>query len=212
MLRSPVLINATTRLALSVIVGSLTGVLAAFGFSMAHGALIGIASTATVFVVTGLLVMWPMSAETTRREARHEVFRPLVDEMVVTAAALCGLGGTVALLLMGGADADVLPALVALLSVFMSWAGLHLMYAARYAYMYYGDAGGVDFQIETAPSYREFFYFSYTIGISSNIPGGVSVSHPALMAVILRHGILSYVFRALILAATVNVVVGVFTA
>ena len=39
---------------------------------------------------------------------------------------------------------------MSVIGVFMSWAALHLMYAARYAFHYYADGpeGGIDFNEE----------------------------------------------------------------
>ena len=101
------------------------------------GFLLGFAVTATVFVVLGWWALWPMDPGTTRRFVRREEFRPVVDELVVAAAALGGLGGIVGLLAAGGVDAGAATDVVALVGVFMAWAALHLMYATRYAFHFY---------------------------------------------------------------------------
>lgn len=206
-------VRATFRLACSLIVGVTAGLLTGTQAEAAHGVLVGIATTATVFVVSGAAVLWPMDAEFTRRESQRETLGPRLDELSVTVAALSGIGVTVAMLILGGSEAGYLPALIALLSVFMLWAGMHLMYAAHYAYLYYDhdQQRGIDFAVRTAPSYREFIYFSYSIGISSSVPGGMSVTDAGVTSVVFRHGLLSYIFRTVIMAAAINVVVGVFT-
>ena len=206
-------IRATSRLAASLFIGVAGGLLAGLWAETAHGALVGIAGTAAVFAVSGAAVLWPMDAESTREESLRETFGPVLDELSVTVAGLCGIGVTIAMLVLGGTDAGYVPALVALLSVFMLWAGLHLMYATHYAYLYYdqGRRSGIDFAIDAAPSYREFIYFSFSIGISSGIPGGMSVTDTGIMSVVFRHGLLSYVFRTVIMAVAINLVVGVFT-
>lgn len=202
--------NAISRLVSSLVVGIVAGVLTSLGVSVAFGALVGIALAASVFVIAGSLVLWPLDARATYGDAGREDFRPAVDEVVISSASLCGLGGTVGLLVIGGSDADFLPAVMALVSVFMAWAGLHLTYATRYANMFYNDEdGGIDFSSNEKPAYRDFFYFSYGIGMTSEAPG-TPVTSSDIRAVVLRHALLSYVFRAVILAATINVVVGVF--
>ena len=51
-----------------------------------------------------------------------------------------------ALLLLSGSGSGNAAAAIAPAGVFMVWAGLHLMYATRYAHLYYGGAeGGIDF-------------------------------------------------------------------
>ena len=155
-----VLVSALPRLLLAVLAGVVCGVAAALAHAPDKGVLSGIAVSATVFVVLGWWVLWPMDADTTRASVKHEDFNPRVDELVVMGAALLGLGGIVGLILAGGADAGRAPAAVSVLGVFMSWAALHLMYAARYAFHYYadGDEGGIDFNEDGyRPAFRDFF-------------------------------------------------------
>ena len=86
---------------------------------------------------------------------------------------------------------------------------LHLMYAVRYAHLYYGaPAGGIDFNSDEPPSYRDFFYFSYNLGMTYQV-SDTDVSSSELRAVALRHCLLSYVFGTVILAATINLVAGI---
>ena len=173
------------------------------------GVLLGIAVTATVFVVLGWVALWPMDAATTQRFVGREEFRPLVDELVVAAAALGGLGAIVGLLAAGGTEAGSWPDLIAVLGVFMAWAALHLMYATRYAFHFYGppDLGGIDFNSEQPPAYRDFFYFSYNLGMTYQV-SDTNITSASIRTVVLRHCLLSYVFGAAILATTINLVAG----
>lgn len=175
------------------------------------GVLAGIAVTETGFVVAGWIQMWPLDAATTRRDARREDFRPATDEVVIVAVALCGLGSIVVLLLRGGTDTGHAAAATALSGVFMAWAALHLMYATRYAFLFYGNSeGGIDFNSDRQPAYRDFFYFSYNLGMTYQV-SDTDVSSPTIRAVVLRHSLLSYVFGTSILATAINLVVGLVT-
>ncbi|MEU6089591.1 DUF1345 domain-containing protein [Streptomyces sp. NPDC047085] len=202
-------LSAVPRLAGSVVVGVLVGVVVGVATHAPLGALAGIASGGVVFVASGWLVLWPMDAEATHHNARREDFPPVAEEAVVVTAALCGLVGIVLLLLAnrtGGPNHAA--AATALGGVFMAWASLHLMYATRYAYLYYGPAeGGIDFNSELPPAYRDFFYFSYNLGMTYQV-SDTSVSSPLIRSMVLRHTLLSYVFGTGILATTLNLVVG----
>lgn len=212
-MRPRLLVYALPRLVLAVVAGAVCGVLAAFADEPDKGVLTGIAVSATVFVVLGWWVLWPMDAGTTRASVRHEDFKPRVDELVVMGAALLGLGGIVGLLLAGGSHAGRLPAAVSVIGVFMSWAALHLMYAARYAFHYYGEGeeGGIDFnQDGYQPCFRDFLYFSYNLGMTYQV-SDTAVRSSRIRAVALRHCLLSYVFGVAVLATAVNLVVGVVT-
>ncbi|WP_208026012.1 DUF1345 domain-containing protein [Amycolatopsis acidicola] len=200
--------SAGRRLALSVVVGALAGVLVGVLADVPLGVLAGIAAAEAVFVVTGWILLWPMDAGATRRNTRREDFRPVADEIAVVAAALCGLIAIVVLMIRG--DSDIGDA-VALAGVFMAWAALHLMYATRYAHLYYlGKAGGIDFNSEEEPTYRDFFYFSYNLGMTYQV-SDTAVASSTIRAVVLRHTLLSYLFGTSVLATTINLVAGAVT-
>ena len=134
--------TALGRLGGSLAGGAVIGVLVGALATGLLGVLAGIAGAATIFVVAGWLALWPMDAESTRHNASREEFRPALEELVVVAVALSGLVGVVLLLVLGTTDDSRAAAATALAGVFMSWAGLHLMYAARYAYLYYARPPG----------------------------------------------------------------------
>ncbi|MDQ0983053.1 DUF1345 domain-containing protein [Streptomyces sp. V2I9] len=208
-----ILLPAVPRLAGSVLVGAAAGVLVgALVGNTALGIHVGIAATDTLFVVAGWLVLWPMGAAATRTNARREEFRPVAEELVVVTAALSGLVGIVLLLLIGNTDLSHAAAALAFCGVFMSWAALHLMYAARYAYIYYRTpgGGGIDFNTEEPPRYIDFLYFSYNLGMTYQV-SDTDVATSEIRAVALRHCLLSYVFGATILATTINLVAGIVT-
>jgi uncharacterized membrane protein len=130
---------------------------------------------------------------------------------VIVIAALAGLVGIVALLLLSGSGSGNAAAAIAPAGVFMVWAGLHLMYATRYAHLYYGGTeGGIDFNSTDRPTYRDFLYFSYNLGMTYQV-SDTSVSSSTIRTVALRHCLLSYVFGTVILATTINLVTGIVT-
>ncbi|MFG2962224.1 MULTISPECIES: DUF1345 domain-containing protein [unclassified Streptomyces] len=200
-------LDAVPRLIGAAIVGAVGGAAVAVVADGALGALAAIAATELSFVLAGWAVLWPMDATATHRNARREDFRPVTDELVVVAVALCGLSAIVLLLLRGKADPGHVAAATALCGVFTAWAALHLMYAARYAYVYYESEGGIDFNSDAPPAYRDFFYFSYNLGMTYQV-SDTDVSSPAIRAIVLRHTLLSYVFGTGILATAINLVVG----
>jgi len=198
------------RLIGSVILGTLVGAAVGALTDDAFGVLTGIAATGAIFVVAGWILLWPMDADETRHNARREAFRPVVEELVVVGAALGALVSVVVLLIRGHDNSDPAAAAIALAGVFMAWAGLHLMYAARYAYLFYERPGkGIDFNSDDQPAFRDFFYFSYNLGMTYQV-SDTSVSSPIIRAVALRHCLLSYVFGTVVLATTINLVAGMF--
>ncbi|MFD7446698.1 DUF1345 domain-containing protein [Streptomyces sp. NPDC059909] len=203
-------LDAVPRLAGAVVLGAVVGVAVGLPMGVPLGALAGIAAMQLAFVVAGWAVLWPMDATATHRNARREDFRPVTDELVVVAVALCGLVAIVLLLMLGERDTHHTGAATALCGVFMAWAALHLMYATRYAYVYYATAGGIDFNTDDPPAYRDFFYFSYNLGMTYQV-SDTDVSSSTVRAIVLRHALLSYVFGTSILATAINLVVGLVT-
>ncbi|MFJ9175097.1 DUF1345 domain-containing protein [Streptomyces sp. NPDC102360] len=201
--------SAVPRLTVSVGVGLLAALAVGIAAGAPLGVLTGIAVTELVFVVSGWAVMWPMDADATRREARREDFSPVTEEFVVVGTAVFALVAIVVLLLLGGGSgARNAGAAVGLGGVFLAWAALHLMYAARYAYLYHqGTAGGIDFNSEDPPAYRDFFYFSYNLGMTYQV-SDTNVSSSVIRSVVLRHSLLSYLFGTSLLATAINLVAG----
>lgn len=122
------------RLLLSVAIGVVAVLLIGFIENWALGALSGIATMSAVFVVSGIVALWPMPADDTRRYARREDFEPVVEELSVVVATLGSLTGIVMLLALGGSGTRDTAASIGLIGVFMNWAVLHLVYTARYAH------------------------------------------------------------------------------
>lgn len=204
-------VTAPPRLIAAVVAGLAAGLVAGVT-SPVVGVITGVAVAATAFVVLGWLVLWPMDAETTQSHVRREEFRPLVDELIVVGATICGLGAIVSLLVAGDSAAGSVLGALAVLGVFMAWAALHLMYAIRYAYIYYAtDADkAIDFNSDEAPTFRDFFYFSYNLGMTYQV-SDTAVQSSAVRSVTLRHCLFSYVFGLAILATTINLVTGALT-
>ncbi|MDV9188360.1 DUF1345 domain-containing protein [Streptomyces sp. SR27] len=208
---SRLLLAAVHRLAASMVVGAAAGWLVGALTHAPLGVLTGIAVAETLFVAAGWIVLWPMDAPTTHRNVRREEFRPVVEELVVVGTAVGGLVGIVVLLLVGRSDLSHAAAATALGGVFMAWAALHLMYATRYAYLYYRrPGGGIDFNSPEPPRYSDFLYFSYNLGMTYQV-SDTNVSDTTIRSVALRHCLLSYVFGVSILATTINLVTGIVT-
>lgn len=205
-------LGAVPRLAASVFLGAAAGTAVGGLTHTPLGILAGIATAQALFVVTGWWVLWPMDAATTHHNVRREEFRPVVEEFAVVGAAVGGLVGIVVMLLVGNSDLSHAAAATALGGVFMAWAALHLMYATRYAYLYYAlePGGGIDFNSDDPPRYSDFLYFSFNLGMTYQV-SDTNVSTSTFRAIVLRHCLLSYVFGASILATTINLVTGIVT-
>jgi uncharacterized membrane protein len=99
-------------------------------------------------------------------------------------------------------------ALVGVGSVAAAWLMVHTIFTVRYALLYYTDsAGGINFNQSEPPAYADFAYVAFTIGMTYQV-SDTDLKSRAIRRTALRHGLLSYLLGAVILAATVNLVAG----
>ena len=107
-----------------------------------------------------------------------------------------------------GANRDLSVAL-ALFSVLLSWTTVHSNFTTRYARIYYsGPDGGIDFKSDIKPKYSDFAYVAFTLGMTYQVSDTDLQSPRRCAPRSLRHALISYVFGAVIIAATINLVAG----
>jgi uncharacterized membrane protein len=97
---------------------------------------------------------------------------------------------------------------MAVLAVAVSWVVVHTMYALRYAHLYYREQpGGIDFHDDEAPDYRDFGYLAFTIGMSFAV-SDPDINDRTIRRTVTEHALVSYVFGAIIVGLTINVMAG----
>jgi uncharacterized membrane protein len=135
------------------------------------------------------------------------------DVAILLLTALAALASMVAIFAeLGPATTEgrsVLQVLHAVLTILLSWAFIHTIFALHYAHEYYDvTAGGLAFPHGNGdPDYWDFVYFSFVIGMTSQV-SDVSVTSKDLRRIVTAHGVLSFVFNAALLALTVNLAAG----
>jgi uncharacterized membrane protein len=100
-------------------------------------------------------------------------------------------------------------------TIVSSWLLVHTIFAQHYAHIYYQaertltecSADGLDFPGEIEPDYWDFLYFSFVIGMTSQV-SDVNVTSRQIRRLSLIHGVLSFFFNTTILAMTINIVAG----
>lgn len=176
--------------------------------SIPAGVLGGWAVAGAVWVAWTWLVIVPMNAEETRAHATREQPGRVVTHWILVLAAIASLGAVAVVLLGGGGRTEVLTMSAVLLSVVVSWAVVHTLYALRYARMYYTRrVGGIDFHQQEPPRYTDFTYVAVTVGMSFAI-SDTDVGASAFRRVAQVHALLSYLFGTVIVALLVNLVAG----
>jgi uncharacterized membrane protein len=92
-------------------------------------------------------------------------------------------------------------------TIVLSWTLIHTIFSVHYAHEFYGDGGvgGLAFPgDEKEPDYWDFVYFSFVIGMTSQV-SDVGITSKEIRRTVAAHGIVSFFFNAALLALTVNI-------
>jgi uncharacterized membrane protein len=203
--------RTSVRVSISAGAGAAVLVLAGALWSWAYAPTVGWDVAAVVFCTWIWLVIWPMSATDTAAKARSEDPNRTISDILMLSASVASIGAigivVVGAHAAGGVAAEMLAAL-SLASVAVSWLTVHTIYTLRYALLYYeGAEGGVNFHQDEPPCYRDFAYMAMTVGMTFQV-ADTDLHATSLRAAVLRHALLSYLFGAVILAATINLIAG----
>ena len=202
-------IGSARRLVVVVVIGAVAGLAAAWFVPWQAASLTAWDVAAFTFLVWVWGTIGDFDAEETRAFATCEDSSRIAAHLLVVVASLASLLGVGAELARAsdvtGTEKIALTA-VAALTVVLSWATVHTVFALRYAHEYYTDpVGGIDFKSDAPPDYQAFAYVAFTVGMTFQV-ADTDVQQPAIRRTVLRQALLAYVFGAVILGVTVNVV------
>jgi len=168
-------------------------------------------------VAAALLILWvwasvgQFSPKETQAFATREDNSRVSAQLLVLGACVASLVG-VAFDLVKASDAvgshKITYIVAAVLTVVLSWAVVHTVYTLRYAHEYYtAPIGGIDFKAggDYAPNYVDFAYVAFGIGMTFQV-ADTDVQRHDIRRTVLGHSLLSYLFGAVILAVTINIV------
>jgi uncharacterized membrane protein len=203
------IVHARPRLFIAALVGVLVIAFSPDRWGLATRLLVGWDVGVTLYLVAACQLM------ATSDEKRMRRWSALEDEgrfgilVLTVAAALASLGAIIALLGSShGGGRDAIKLGLATCTILLSWTFIHSIFALHYAHEYYGERGGkksgLNFPDDEQPDYWDFVYFSFVIGMTSQVSDVATVSKPVRRTVA-AHGIVSFLFNAALLALTVNI-------
>jgi uncharacterized membrane protein len=191
-------------------VGIVAGVLCTIALGWRYGILAGWMCAAAVFVVWMWVTIWPMDGQSTANHAIAEDPGSALSDILVICAALASLAAVGLLLLAtsSGGEKNVQAGL-SVCSVALAWTSVHTVYTTRYARIHYGDRSKnvVDFNEDDLARYSDFAYLAFTIGMTFQV-SDTDLTTKEIRRTALRHALISYVLGAVVIAATINLVVG----
>jgi uncharacterized membrane protein len=105
---------------------------------------------------------------------------------------------------------------IGVLTVFLSWVMLHVIYAVHYAHLFYDPAerrdagkirGGLEFPETKEPDYWDFVYFSLVIGMTCQV-SDVQVTARHMRHLVTAQGIIAFFYNTVVVALAVNIAAG----
>ena len=162
-----------------------------------------------LYLVLAFQMMTGSDVHGIRRRAASQDEGKFAMLVLTVAAALASLAAIVAELgstLNGGARQPT-QLVLAIATIVLSWAFIHTMFALHYAHEFYDDEGGGGLAFpgpDEEPDYWDFMYFSFVIGMTSQV-SDVGVTSKPIRRTVAAHGVVSFVFNAALLALTVNI-------
>jgi uncharacterized membrane protein len=140
---------------------------------------------------------------------REDDSRASADLLVLTACVASLAGAAFGLLKahQSGPTLKTLLTVETVVTVALSWAVVHTVFALRYAHEYYSAApGAIDFKSGVyEPDYLDFAYVAFTVGMTYQV-SDTDIRNRLIRRTILRHALISYLFGAIIVALLVNVI------
>jgi uncharacterized membrane protein len=210
---------AVRRIVIMLAAGAVAGVITGLASSWWYAGVTGWIVASVTYVLWVWLHLWPLDSAGMRSHATREDPGIVVSDLLVIGASIASLAAVALILVRASHDPVGQRALiggVSVLSVALSWFLVHTLYAQRYAREFYREpAGGIDFptqdgDTDDAPVFSDFAYVSFDLGMTYQI-SDTAVRTVRLRRVVLRHTLLSYLFGTVILASTINLVVGLGT-
>jgi uncharacterized membrane protein len=203
--------ESRARLLVMLAAGLAAGVASGLLFGWEYAATVGWAIACIVYIAWVWFAVLRLDGTGTKAHADREDPTSGISELLTLIASIGSIGAVVILIIAAknahGVEAVLVP-IVALLSLALSWFLVHTLFTLRYARLYFdGTDGGIDFNQKDVPQYTDFAYLAFTLGMTYQV-SDTDLQTRAIRALALRHALISYLFGAVILAATINLVAG----
>ena len=201
-------VRGRPRLFGSLLVGVVVGLslVVATGWRSATRLLVAWDVFLALYLALAAHLMASSGIESMRQRATSEDEGQVTILVLTVAAALASLGAIFAQLGARGARPAAHVAL-AVVTILLSWTFIHSIFALHYAHEFYAEpsGGGLAFPGgQREPDYWDFVYFSFVIGMTSQV-SDVGVTSQEIRRIVIAHGVVSFVFNATLLALAVNI-------
>jgi uncharacterized membrane protein len=204
-------VSARRKVLISVLIGVAVGGAATTLIPWPLAPLIAWDTAALTYVIWIWRKIWPLDAGRTAAHAEREDPTTAAADLILLTAAVASLVAVGYVLMRASSAHGLAKALhvaFGVASVITSWALIHTVFTLRYAKLYYaGEDGGADFHGDGPPTFADFAYLAFTLGMTFQV-SDTELRSREMRKAALRHALLSYVFGTVIVASTINLVAG----
>jgi uncharacterized membrane protein len=200
------------RALISLAVGAASGTVAALCGEPILMPLVGWTVASATALVWVWRISWRQGPRGTKLLAEAESRFHSTDSWVMF-AAIGSLAAVVMAEIRSSSRQDsiaVALTLLSVLAVILSWALVNTVFALKYARLYYvdePDSGGIEFRCTDPPTYADFAYLAFTIGMTFQV-SDTDLTAKRVRRDALHHALLSYLFGTVIVAITVSSAAG----
>jgi uncharacterized membrane protein len=180
------------------------------GYRLMSRLLVGWDAGVALYLILVICMIATSDTNRMRREAALQDDGRYAIPILTVFAALASLAAIVFWLRTSGLNETDEPRILALLflTILLSWAFIHTMFALHYAHEYYaerrGAGGGLRFPGGSEPNYADFIYFAFAIGTATQV-SDVAVTSRATRQTVTLHGLVAFVFNVTMIALTVSI-------
>ena len=178
---------------------------------LAEGVMAGFDLAALVFLLSCVPLLDDAPAEMRAAAVRNDANRAVL--LAITGAVIVVLMVAVASELAKRQAPGVLGVSLIIATLVIAWLFSNLIYALHYAHLFYSDGaggkdcGGLDVPGTEEPTYWDFAYFAFTLGMTFQT-SDVEIRSGAMRRVAIFHCFAAFVFNIGVLAFTINVLGG----
>jgi uncharacterized membrane protein len=205
------------RLLLAILLGVGVALLLPAEWRAVTRALAGWDIGLAIYLGLAVHLMWKCDAHHIRLRAALQDETRFTILVLVVSSALASLLAILAEI--SGANRQPAQLALAGMTILLSWTFMHTIFALHYAHDYYSEntsdksapaaekttkGSGLNFPGEPTPDYWDFVYFSFVIGMTSQV-SDVAVTSRPLRRLVAVHGVVSFLFNVTLLALLVNI-------
>ena len=181
-----------------------------FQLPVGRALLVGFDAASAIFLLSLYPLLDDRTEEMRERAEENDANRAVL--LAITALVTAVILVAVANELAGKPTSTAIALVIATLA--LSWLFSNVVYALHYAHIFYRDAdrddhddGGLGFPNCDEPGYKDFLYFSFTLGMTFQT-SDVSITTARMRWIALGHTVAAFVFNIGVLAFTINVLGG----